>query len=124
MSKKRKSTPKSRHRLQHEAQASASGALVGAVVGAVAGPPGAVAGAVLGGIAGAITGALVEENAALATARTRTLDAQIGVSGGDLGTDAVEHPPAKIGAYSMGSAGAGASSDEAPAEGPMQSPGS
>jgi hypothetical protein len=49
----------------------------------------------------------------------RELDAEIGVSGGDLGAPNLKHPPATTGVYSAASSGAGASG-ESPAEGPMQ----
>lgn len=109
-------------RHEHEAEAGVAGALAGAAMGAVAGPPGAAAGAVIGGVVGALAASAVEKDAAERTAEDRELDAEIGVSGGDLGAPNLKHPPAKRGLYSAGSAGAGAMSDAAPAEGPMQPP--
>jgi hypothetical protein len=108
--------------LVHEVEGGASGALAGAVIGAAAGPPGIVAGAIIGGVAGAMAGAALDDESSREASRTRTLDAQIGVSGGDLGAPNLKHPPAKIGAYSAASAGAGSSADGAPAEGPLQPP--
>jgi hypothetical protein len=107
----------------HEAEGVASGAAAGAVLGAAAGPAGIVAGAVLGGAAGAIAAVALDKDAARKAARTRELDEEIGVSGGDLGAPNLKHPPARVGAYSAASAGAGATSgdDEEPAEGPMPS---
>jgi Glycine zipper len=109
-------------RIEHEAEGAASGAFVGAVVGAAAGPAGVAAGAVMGGIAGALAGAALDRDATEQTARNRELDAEIGVSGGDLGAPNLEHPPAKIGAYSAASVGEGRSGDGEPAEGPIQPP--
>jgi phage tail tape-measure protein len=97
-------------RIEHEAEGAASVALVGAVVGAAAGPAGAVAGALIGGLAGAVVGAVLDEEASKRTARTRELDAEIGVTGGDIGAPNLKHPPAKVGAYSAAAAGASPSS--------------
>lgn len=113
----------STRRIVHEVEGGASGALAGAVLGAAAGPPGIVAGALIGSIAGALTGKALDTESSRQTARTRELDAQIGVSEGELGAPNLKHPPAKVGAYSAGSAGASSSSgDEEPAEGPIQPP--
>ena len=92
-------------------------------MGAVAGPPGAIAGAVVGAIAGAVAGRAAEQTDESRAAEDRELDGEIGVSGGELGAPNLKHPPAKIGAYSGGSAGVSPSSgDEEPAEGPIQPP--
>jgi hypothetical protein len=116
------STPASKAsklRHEHEAEAGVAGALAGAAVGAIAGPPGALAGAIIGGAFGAGAAAALEQSSADASARNEELDAEMGVSGGDLGAPNLKHPPAKSGAYSAGSAGV--SSDGAsPAEGPIQ----
>jgi hypothetical protein len=112
-----------RRRFAHEAEAGASGAIVGAVFGSTAGPPGMLVGAVVGGVAGAITGAVLDSEASRKTSRSRALDARIGVSDGDLGAPNLEHPPAKVGAYSAASAGGDSPSSEEPAEGPFQTPG-
>lgn len=109
-------------RLAHEVEGTASGALAGAVFGAAAGPPGVVAGAVIGGVAGTIAGAILDGESSRQAKRTRELDAEIGVSGGDLGAPWLAHPPPKVGAYSAASTGVGSSSGEEPAEGPMQPP--
>jgi len=109
-------------RIEHEAEGAASGAVVGAVVGSAAGPAGVAAGAVLGGIAGALAGAVLDQDASERAARTRELDAMIGVSGGDLGAPNLKHRPAKIGAYSAASVGEGRSASGDPAEGPIQPP--
>ena len=108
--------------LVHEAEGGGAGALAGAVVGAVAGPPGVVAGAIIGGIVGTVTGAVLDAEALRKAAHNEELDAEIGVTGGDLGAPNLEHPPAKVGAFSSASTGVGAPADEEPAEGPMQTP--
>jgi hypothetical protein len=122
--KKSKPASKRKQHVLHEAEGVASGAIAGAVVGAAAGPPGVVAGAVLGGAAGAAAARALENDEARHSARTRELDEEIGVMGGDLGAPNLKHPPARIGAYSLASAGAGggASSDDEPAEGPIATP--
>jgi phage tail tape-measure protein len=111
-----------KRRIAREAEGGASGALAGAVLGAGAGPPGMVAGAIIGGVAGTITGAVLDSESARRASRTRELDAEIGVTKGELGAPNLAHPPAKVGAYSTASAGADASSGEELAEGPMQTP--
>jgi hypothetical protein len=79
-------------------------------------------GAILGGLAGGLVGAVLDDDASRRASRTRELDDEIGVGGGDLGVPGLTHPPAKIGAYSMASAGLSSSSGGEPAEGPMQTP--
>lgn len=111
-----------RKRLAHEAEGAASGAFVGTVVGAAAGPPGMVAGAILGSAAGAVTAAVLDIDASWNAAETRALDEELGISGGELGAPNLEHPPARIGAYSAASAGASPPSLPVPAEGPLQLP--
>jgi hypothetical protein len=106
----------------HDAEGAASGAVAGAVFGSIAGPPGMVAGALIGAVAGAIAASALDTDAERGAERTRELDEEIGVSGGDLGAPNLKHPPATIGAYSTAVAGGGDTSDEEPAEGPMQTP--
>lgn len=110
----------SRH--EHEAEAGLAGALAGAAMGGIGGPPGAAAGAVIGGIVGAMAAGVAEKNSAYRAMIDRELDAEIGVSRGDVGAPNVKHPPPKAGLYSSASSGAGLSGDSAPAEGPMQTP--
>jgi hypothetical protein len=88
----------------------------------MAGPPGVAVGAVLGGVAGGIAGAAMVRASATAALRARELDEQIGVIGGELGAPNLDHPPAKMGAYSAASAGVAISSGGGLAEGPIQSP--
>jgi hypothetical protein len=113
--------PSGKRRLAHEAEGAASGAVAGAALGSAAGPPGIVAGAVLGGVAGAVAGAVLDREGERRASHDRALDAEIGVSDGELGAPNLEHPPAKVGAYSASSSGAPSSSGDT-AEGPIQPP--
>jgi hypothetical protein len=122
LTKKKRKTGTTKERLAHEAEGAAAGAIAGAALGAAAGPPGAVAGALIGGVVGAVTGAALDTQSTADAAHERKLDEEIGVIGGELGTSNLKHPPAKVGAYSSGSSGAGASSDATPAEGPLSEP--
>jgi uncharacterized protein YcfJ len=83
------------HRIQHEAGGGALGAVGGAVMGSGAGLPGAVAGAVMGGLAGAIAGRTVDSESNHSSARTRKLDAEIGVTEGSMGAPNLAHPPSQ-----------------------------
>jgi hypothetical protein len=47
----------------------------------------------------------MDAQASADVARTRELDAVIGISGGDMGAPNLAHPPAKVGAYSSASVG-------------------
>ncbi|MGO9837705.1 MAG: hypothetical protein ACLP1X_26255 [Polyangiaceae bacterium] len=116
-----KSSKSSTRRREHEAEGGASGAMVGAIVGASAGPPGMVAGAIMGGIAGALAGGALDTESAASEKRTRELDEEIGVSGGELGAPNLKHPPPTGGAYSAASSGV-SPAQETPAEGPIQTP--
>jgi hypothetical protein len=119
--KKRGQADKANSRLAHEVEGATAGMLTGAVVGAAAGPPGIVAGAVLGAAAGTVAGAALDADARARDARSRELDAVIGVTGGSLGAPNLVHPPAEVGAYSTASSGAGCP-QAGPAEGPVQEP--
>jgi uncharacterized membrane protein len=107
--------------IEREAEIAVSGAVAGVVVGAAAGPPGAIVGAVLGGVAGTIAGAALKQENLADAARMRELDAEIGVSEGELGAPNLQHPLAIIGAYSAASAGT-RSVEPTPAEGPIEAP--
>ena len=109
-----------KHRIAREAEGGASGALAGVVLGAGAGPPGMVAGALVGGMVGALAGSVLDGASSSQASHERDLDAQIGVSKGDLGAPNLEHAPSKTGAYSTASLGLETSSGEEPAVGPMQ----
>jgi hypothetical protein len=86
------------------ATGTALGAAAGAAAGAIAGPPGIVAGAILGAVAGAATGEALVENDEDQEAVNAKLDREIGVTGGNIGAS-MTTMPARIGAYSSGSAG-------------------
>jgi hypothetical protein len=122
LKKSTKGTRQHHRHVVHEAEGVASGAMAGAIVGAAAGPPGMVAGAVLGAVAGAVAAMVLDADADRATVHTQVLDEEIGVIGGDMGAPNLKHPPATVGAYSVAASGAGASTGEDPAEGPMQAP--
>ena len=112
----------SRRRL-HQAQGGAVGAVAGAGLGLLAGgPAGAIAGIVIGGGLGAVTAWAVDANSVEASWHDDQLDADIGVTSGDLGSPNLEHPPAKIGAFSREVSGAGTSVDVPDAEGPITPP--
>jgi hypothetical protein len=112
----------SRRRL-HQVQGGAVGALSGAGLGLVAGgPAGAIAGVIIGGGLGALTAWAIDANSAEARWHDRQLDADIGVTDGDLGSPNLEHPPAKIGAFSREVSGAGTSVEVRDAEGPITPP--
>ncbi len=98
----------------------ATGAATGAVLGAFAGPPGMIAGALIGAVAGAATGAALADDHDKEDL-DEALDAEIGVSGGNMGAAKPGAPAAVRGTYSAGAAGAGggSESDAAPDAGPM-----
>jgi hypothetical protein len=122
--KRAKKGDKKNAHVAHEAEGVASGAAAGAVLGAGAGPAGVVAGALIGGAVGAVAASALEKDAARKEARTRELDEQIGVIGGDLGAPNLKHPPAGVGAYSAASVGVQTSGDDGePAEGPIPTAG-
>lgn len=124
MKAKKKASPKAgkNRRIAHEAEGGASGAVVGAIVGVSAGPPGVVAGAVIGGVAGALAGAVLDQESSATAQRTRELDEEIGVSGGELGAPNLKHPPSRSGAFSPASSGASPSSNRPAANGPISTP--
>jgi len=106
-----------------EVEGSAEGLVAGAALGMFAGPAGALAGAVIGGVAGEIAGAVFNQEQSAEAARVRALDAEIGVSEGELGAPNLAHPEPTTGAYSAASSGAESDgAGEEPAEGPTQRP--
>jgi len=118
---------KSERRNRRQRNGTVGGGFMGALGGAgmgllVAGPAGAAVGAVLGAAMGASTGWAATRGAQDEADRDSLLDIEIGVHGPDLGAPGLEHPPARIGAYSREAAGAGAGSEPVPAEGPILSP--
>ena len=122
-SKQTVSGDKTRKReLEREAVGAVAGAAVGASVGAMAGPPGIAAGAAVGAIAGAMAERAVGREGDNHATEDARLDAEIGVSGGDLGAPNLRHPPARVGAYSRASVGVGQRGGGPPAEGPIPEP--
>ena len=109
----------SKHKHPTETIVAATGTIAGAVVGAIAGPVGAVAGAIVGGAAGVAAGAVIEREEERAWQHDEKLDEEIGVYDGTLGAAPPNAPPARIGAFSAGSSGAGARPSEPPASGPI-----
>jgi hypothetical protein len=109
---------RSHQRIAHELEGAAGGAVAGAAAGAIAGLVGVAAGAVLGGMAGATAETVLEREDVRSRARQRELDSEIGVTDGHLGAPNLEHPPARVGAYSAASSGAGPEL-HTPAEGPF-----
>ncbi len=85
-------------RFAHEMEGGVSGALAGAVLGVAAGPPGLLAGAIIGGVLGIVVGATLDTESNRRLARARKLDAEIGVTGGNLGAPHLLHPPASAAA--------------------------
>jgi hypothetical protein len=85
----------------------------------VVGPIGMVAGAVVGGVAGAMAGAVLDVEDERTSAHDHELDVEIGVIDGDIGAATPDAPPARRGAYSASSSGAGGGGAQ-PSEGPMQ----
>ncbi len=71
----------------------ASGAAVGAAIGTSGGPVGIVVGMVLGAAVGLLSRRAGREGAMLAAHEEATLDAEIGVTGGDIGAPSLREPP-------------------------------
>ena len=113
-----------KRRARYEIGAGAVGALSGAGLGALAGgPPGAAVGAVIGAGVGALTAWAGHTGTEAAADRDSQLDVDIGVAGGDLGSPFLDHPPAKIGAFSKEASGSAPTSTETlEAAGPMLRP--
>lgn len=96
-----------------------AGALCGALLGSMAALPGAIAGAVMGGIVGALAAAPFHDAELISGSRDDKMDVALGIYDGDVGAPNLEHPPAKVGAFSAASSGAESLTDHAPVEGPM-----
>jgi hypothetical protein len=75
----------------------------------------------LGGAAGAVAENVLEREGKASLSRGKELDNEIGLTSGSIGAANLRHPPARIGAYSAESSGAGGGR-RTPAEGPLQSP--
>ncbi len=72
-------------RIERIVAESVLGALVGAVTGAVAGPPGVLAGALIGALVGLLAGVVGEQEDRRSALAERRLDAEIGVTTGNIG---------------------------------------
>jgi len=109
-----------------EAAGAALGALGGAATGAaMGGPLGAVVGAVIGGAMGASSGWAADQASSDQAAAEASLDEEIGVTAGTIGSPNLKHPASSINAPSAAAAGAGASAVDSQADdaaGPMQTP--
>src|SRR6478752_3210638 len=109
-----------------EAAGAALGALGGAATGAaMAGPLGAVVGAVIGGAMGASSGWAADQASSDQAAAEASLDEEIGVAAGTIGSPNLKHPASKLDAPSAAAVGAGASVVDSQADdaaGPMQTP--
>ncbi len=97
----------------------AAGVIAGAATGAIAGPPGIVAGTVIGATVGMAVGKVMDEEEDRIELHDEDLDEEIGVTDGAIGARPPDQPPARFGAYSAGSAGAGRET-VTPSEGPLQ----
>lgn len=112
-----------RRRRRYEVAIGALAAVGGGGLGAViAGPWGLAIGAVIGGGAGGLAGWAAQRGDEEAAQRDSQLDIEIGVAHGDIGAPGLEHPPAKIGAFSREVSGAGSAKPSSPASGPFLRP--
>lgn len=112
-----------RHRRRYKVAGAGVGAVCSAVIGWIAaGSSGAIAGVVIGGVMGGMTAWAMRAGAEQEAARDSQLDVEIGVTGADLGVPGLQHPPAKIGAYSKEAAGAASSTESHDADGPITRP--
>lgn len=111
-----------RRRRRYELAIGALAAIGGGGLGAVfAGPWGLAIGAAIGGGAGGLAAWAAQRGDEEAALRDSQLDIDIGVVDGDLGAPGLEHPPAKIGAFSREASGTG-NMPAAPASGPFVRP--
>jgi hypothetical protein len=94
-----------KQRIAPEDEGGMGGAPTGGAIGAVAGPSGAVRSAMVGGFAGAMASAALDNAASRKMARSHELDAQIGVSGGELGAPSPDHSPVNFGSHSAAALG-------------------
>jgi hypothetical protein len=123
LSQESKEERHARSRRRYAAGGLSLGAVCAAFVGALAaGLPGAIVGAVIGAVMGGMTGWAMQSASEVEAKRDSQLDVEIGVTGGDLGVEGLEHPPAKIGALSKEAAGAEGSTEPHTASGPFVRP--
>lgn len=80
--------------------------LAGALLGFMAGGPiGIIVGVVLGAAVGVLVAIALDRQIGIDAERNRISDEAIGVYHNSLGAPNLEHPPARIGAFSAGSMG-------------------
>jgi outer membrane lipoprotein SlyB len=112
-----------RRRRGYEVTLGLLGALGGGGLGlVVAGTAGLGVGIVLGGAAAALGAWATQRQEQEMAERDSQLDIEIGVDDGDIGVPGLEHPPAKVGAFSKEVSGAGSSTEVTPASGPFLRP--
>lgn len=112
------------HPIAAETASVVSGMLVGATMGAMAGPIGAAGGAIAGGLIAGAAAAAASMGNTDEQRHDEELDAEIGVSGGNLGEAKPNRPPARVGAFSsaaVGGGGRGGGEDD-DAAGPIPEP--
>jgi hypothetical protein len=100
------------------------GLVAGACFGAFAGPVGIVTGAVIGSGVGALLAIAQTTQMHRDMEEVDLFDETVGITGGELGSANLEHPPATVGAYSAVSLGLGRALelDGVMAAGPISSP--
>jgi hypothetical protein len=94
-------------------------ALAGLALGLAAGPPGMIAGALLGGVAGLLLALALWRKQHRDAESEDVYDEELGVTSGTVGAPNLQHPPARIGAYSAESMGASAWTPAEPVAGPI-----
>jgi hypothetical protein len=94
----------------------------GGLGAAVAGPVGLAVGIVVGAGVGGLAAWALQGHEQEQAERDSQLDIEIGVAEGDIGVPGLEHPPAKIGAFSKEVSGAGHAERATPASGPFLRP--
>ncbi|HYJ11392.1 MAG TPA: hypothetical protein VEX18_20355 [Polyangiaceae bacterium] len=99
--------------------AAVGGGGLGAVV---AGPVGLAVGVIVGAGVGGLAAWALQGHEQEAAERDSQLDIEIGVVEGDIGAPGLDHPPAKIGAFSKEVSGAGHAERPTPASGPFLRP--
>ena len=112
-----------RRRRRYELGGAGVGALCGAAVGGIAaGVPGAAFGAIVGVAMGGATAWAAHSRVEDDANRDSQLDIEIGVTSSELGVPELEHPPAKIGAFSKEASGVSSSTETREASGPILRP--
>lgn len=123
LSRESKEQRYARRRRRYAAGGLGVGAACAGAVGAIAaGVPGAIVGAAIGSVMGGMTAWAMRSGTEIEATRDSQLDIDIGVTGGEIGVESLEHPPAKVGAFSKEAAGAGGSTEPHSASGPFLRP--